>query len=130
MNRPTESRSKIGFLLALMLPIGLSACGAEAGDTAFSEIALPTFSTGRVAQEAPVEVRRLLSDDGDMDLDIPRLDVSPDGRYITDILWNPGDLGVRDLATAESRRVTNNSVAGVFPDGTAFSPDGTPGERG
>ncbi len=50
MNRPTQSRSKIGCLLALTLPMGLAACGAQDSDAAFSEIALPTFSKDRVAQ--------------------------------------------------------------------------------
>ena len=122
MNRPTQSRSKTGCLLTLMLSVGLAACDAPGDDAAFSDIALPTFSKDRVAQEAPVEVRRMLS--GDENLDFQALDASPDGRYVTDILWGTGDLAVRELATGETRRVTNNGGNGGFPEASVFSPDG------
>ena len=122
MNRPTQPRSKIACPLALMLSVGLAACGAQDGDEAFSDIALPRFAKDRVAREAPVEVRRMFS--RDENLDFQALDVSPDGRYVTDILWGTGDLAVRELATGETRRVTNNGGNGGFPEASVFSPDG------
>ena len=124
MKRLTQFRSTIDCLLALMLSVGLAACGAQGAGDAFSDIALPTFSKDRVAQEAPVEVRRMLTDDGEMDLALYRMAPSRDGRYITDIRWNPADLAVRDLATGESRRITNGSAERPHPDGAVFSPDG------
>ena len=69
MNRPTKFRSETGCLIALMLSVGLAACGAQDGDAAFSEIALPTFSKDRVAQEAPVEVRRVFSSAAGLDIE-------------------------------------------------------------
>jgi len=123
MNRATQSRSKISCLLALALPVALAACGAQASDAANSQTAFPTFSKDRVAQEAPVEVRRMLSDDGG-DLDFYALAPSPDGRYVTDIDWSTGNLTVRDLATGETRRVTNNLANGAYPEASVFSPDG------
>ena len=79
MNRRTQTPSKIGCLITLMLSVGLAACGAQDGDAGFSEIALPTFSRDRVAQEAPVEVRRLLSGAGEWGFG--DMSPSPDGRY-------------------------------------------------
>ena len=83
MNCPTQSRSTIGSFLALTLSMGLAACTAEDNDDAFSEIALPTFAKDRVAQEAPVEVRRLLS--GGEDWELGYMAPSADGRYLTDV---------------------------------------------
>jgi len=124
MTRPTQPRRKINRLFALLMPVGLAACGAQDAQDAFSDIALPTFSKDRVAREAPVEVRRVLSGDGELDFE--SLDVSPDGRHVTDIDWNTGDLAIRDLVTGETRPVTNNLSwrNGQYPDGSAFSPDG------
>ena len=121
MNRPAQSRSKIRCLLALTLPLGLLACGAQDSDDAFSEIALPTFSNDRMALEAPVEIRRMLSG-GRLAFGAPV--PSPDGRWVTAIEGR--DLAVRDLVTGETRRVT---VTPEGVDGSAevpvFSPDGS-----
>jgi Tol biopolymer transport system component len=49
--------------------------------------------------------------------------ISPDGRYLTFV--SERNLAVRDLATGESRRLTNLSVgAGEFVELSVFSPDG------
>ena len=110
MNRPTPTRSIIGCLVTLIGAVGLAACGAQDGDAAFSDIALPTFSKDRVAAEAPVEVRRLFSAGripngraNSAELDLVQADVSPDGRYVTDIEWQGGNMLIRDLATGETR---------------------------
>jgi Tol biopolymer transport system component len=53
--------------------------------------------------------------------------ISPDGRYLTFVDWETGDLAVRDLATGEKRRLTNK---GSWNDSEEFalssivSPDG------
>jgi len=50
---------------------------------------------------------------------------SPDGRYLSYGNGETGDLAVRDLATGERRRLTNNpSGMGEFVDSSVFSPDG------
>ncbi len=54
--------------------------------------------------------------------------ISPDGRYLSFVDWDTGDLAVRDLTTGENRRLTNkgtwtenpNEFAGV----SIISPDG------
>jgi Tol biopolymer transport system component len=52
-------------------------------------------------------------------------DVSPDGRYLTDINWDSGDLQVVDLETGNARDLTGQGYGG---DGyawmSAFSTDG------
>jgi Tol biopolymer transport system component len=121
MNGLTQFRSKIGFPLALMFSMGLAACRVQD-----SQAALSTFSTDRVAQEAPVEVRRLLVGEGSLNFN--QLDVSPDGRSATAIDWQTGDVAIRDLATGEMRRVSDNFAAGrnrSFPDQSLFSSDGS-----
>ena len=47
MNRPTQSRSKIGSLFALALPVALAACGAQASDAAISQTVRATLDHGR-----------------------------------------------------------------------------------
>jgi Tol biopolymer transport system component len=48
---------------------------------------------------------------------------SPDGRYLSFVDVETGDLAVRDLATGERRRLTNNRAAGEFAYFSAISPD-------
>ncbi len=55
-------------------------------------------------------------------------EISPDGRYLSFVDWEAGDLAVRDLTTGKNRRLTNK---GPWKDSQAFalysrwSPDGT-----
>lgn len=55
--------------------------------------------------------------------------VAPDGRFLAFIDWDSGDLAIRNLATGENRRLTNNqswdspSHAG-FAEFAKISPDG------
>ena len=52
-------------------------------------------------------------------------DISPDGRYLTHVVWGHGDLAVRDLETGQTRLVTR--FADDNHDGVEFSlwsPDG------
>jgi Tol biopolymer transport system component len=54
--------------------------------------------------------------------------VSPDGRYLSFLDWDTGDLALRDLSTGVNRRLTNNGTSGQFQDfaeESTFSPDGT-----
>jgi len=52
---------------------------------------------------------------------------SPDGRHISEIDWDTGDLAVIDLETGRMRRVTDKGPWGKSPDFaeySVFSPDG------
>jgi len=124
MTHPTQSPSKIGCLLVAWLSVAPAACGAQAGDAASSAVALSTFSKARVAQEAPVEVRRLLA--GNVGWSFETASPSPDGRYLTDIAWGV-DAGSSfiDLETGEETQIPNQDHTGFADTGSAFSPDGS-----
>jgi len=51
---------------------------------------------------------------------------SPDGRYLSFVDWETGDLAVRDLATGENHRLTNKGSwrdSGEYAYFSIFSPD-------
>ena len=53
--------------------------------------------------------------------------VSPDGKYISFVDWNTGDLAVRDLATGEEKRLTDKgpwTKSGAEAFQSRWSPDG------
>lgn len=52
---------------------------------------------------------------------------SPDGRLVTFVDWTTGDVAVHDLATGESRRITDKGTwteNGSWAEWPVFSPDG------
>jgi beta-lactamase regulating signal transducer with metallopeptidase domain/Tol biopolymer transport system component len=52
---------------------------------------------------------------------------SPDGRYLSYIDWDTGDLALRDLTTGKNRRLTNKgswTASSGFVANSTFSPDG------
>lgn len=54
--------------------------------------------------------------------------LSPDGKYVSYVDWETGDLAIRDLSTGTRRRVTANPPfmeAATFAQESAFSPDGS-----
>ena len=51
-------------------------------------------------------------------------DVSRDGRYLSQVNWNSGDLQVVDLQSGEARDLTGQGYAGGYAWTSAFSPDG------
>jgi Tol biopolymer transport system component len=57
--------------------------------------------------------------------------ISPDGRLLTFVDWETGDLAVRDLVAGQSRHLTNKDWKGSWKDApeealwSIFSPDGT-----
>ena len=58
---------------------------------------------------------------------VPYGTVSPDGRYLTFVDWGTGDLAVRDLATGETRRLTDKGTWGEseeYAERSIVSPDG------
>ena len=51
---------------------------------------------------------------------------SPDGRYLSFVDWETGDLAVRDLASDQNRRITNKgswSESEEYAESSAVSPD-------
>jgi hypothetical protein len=59
------------------------------------------------------------------DPDLTTGDISPDGRFFTDIEWSSGDLDVVDLETGEARHLTGQGYdAGGYAWSSAFSTDG------
>jgi Tol biopolymer transport system component len=53
--------------------------------------------------------------------------ISPDGRYISFVDWDTGDLAIQDLTTGEKRRLTNKGPwkkSGDFALYSKWSPDG------
>ncbi len=58
------------------------------------------------------------------DLDFLTGDISPDGRYLSDINWDSGDLELVDLEGGQARRVTAEGYAGGYAWTSAFSTDG------
>ena len=61
----------------------------------------------------------------------PEVDVlggpSPDGRYLSYVDWETGDLAVRDLRTGKNHRLTNKGSwfeSSEFAESSAMSPDG------
>ena len=53
--------------------------------------------------------------------------VSPNGRYLSFVDWDTGDLAVRDLVLGANRRVTNKGswdASGEFAEFSRFSPNG------
>jgi Tol biopolymer transport system component len=55
-------------------------------------------------------------------------EISPDGRYLSFVDWDTGDLAVRDLATGQNRRLTDKGrweESEDFALYSRWSPDGT-----
>ena len=49
---------------------------------------------------------------------------SPDGRLITDIDWDTGDLAVIDLESGQRQRITDKGESDDYAHWSVFSPDG------
>lgn len=97
------------------LLLAVVACGAEAdGSPAPQGLAL-----------AELEARRVWSGSQfNFYVEAP----SPDGRLLTDVDWETGDLAVRDLASGELRRVTDKGpwrTSDDYAGESVFSPDGS-----
>jgi len=55
---------------------------------------------------------------------LPEGSPSPDGRYLTFVDWNTGDLAIREVATGGERHITNLGFDGGFAENSRISPDG------
>jgi Tol biopolymer transport system component len=52
---------------------------------------------------------------------------SPDGKYLSYVDWDTGDLAIRELATGKNRRLTNKGSwkdSQEYAEGSIWSPDG------
>jgi len=58
------------------------------------------------------------------DFDLVSGDISPDGRFLTQVNWASGDLQLLDLTTGDARDLTGQGYAGGYAWTSAFSPDG------
>jgi Tol biopolymer transport system component len=76
------------------------------------------------SQDSSVVLRRIWAGP---DIDSYYLTPSPDGRLVSFADWSTGDLVIRELATGEIRRVTDEGDWGErsgFAEFSVFSPDG------
>lgn len=79
-------------------------------------------TVGCSAAGTTVETRRLWSGDA---LDFATGDISPDGRYFSDVNWASGDLSLVNLETGETKDLTGHGYdAGGYAWTSAFSSDG------
>ena len=67
--------------------------------------------------DAEFKLRQVWSGDG-VDIDGA---VSPDGRYLSFVDWETGDLAIRDLAAGTNRRLTNKGSWTQSPEFALFS---------
>jgi Tol biopolymer transport system component len=98
----------VAYAAAMLLTLGLAGDG------------LPL---GIAAQGPDVVVRRVWSGAG---VDISGTP-SPDGRYLSLVDWETGDLAIREIASGEMRRVTNKESwfkSGEFASYSTIAPDG------
>ncbi len=125
-------RNRPGWLwLCLALPT-VAACGGEGGQVAALAKAFvsgfsvrpPTAAASPQVQDTALVVRRLwIGPEPDFWASTP----SPDGRYVSEVDWNTGDLAVLDLLTGKLRRVTDKGPWDQvieWAEMSAFSPDG------
>jgi Tol biopolymer transport system component len=115
----------------LVLAVALAGCNPESPRTNGEGDLLAAGIPGAVAATAlseqdstPMVVRRLWYHPDNLDF---WGGPSPDGRYLTYVDWESGDLALRDFSGGESRHLTSD---GTLPEGGAFalfstfSPDG------
>jgi Tol biopolymer transport system component len=53
-----------------------------------------------------------------------RMSVSPDGRFVSEMDWDSGDLALIDLQSGERKPVTHKAEYFEFAETSVFSPDG------
>lgn len=118
-------RRLTAFLIFMVLL--LAACRSEPERSAMAQV--PTDSGAATpAAGSPgspdIELRRLWSGS---DFNFFASQPSPDGRWVTEIDWDTGDLAVRDLTTGRLHRVTDKgpwAESGDYAEVARFSPDG------
>ena len=106
--------SRIGLVAVIVL--GAAGCGSDSGGAAIAQ-----------TPQAGIEARRVWASNENHYLNFYTSAPSPDGRYITEVDWETGDLAVIDVGTGEYRHVTNKgpwSKSDDYAEYAVFSPDG------
>jgi Tol biopolymer transport system component len=116
----------------LFLLLGVSmACRGEAEPLRLAgslqaqgaDVAQPQLAD-REASSTLTELRRLWTGE---DFNFYVSSPSPDGRWVTDVDWNTGNLAVRDLKTGQLHHVTDDGSwekSAQYAEVSRFSPDG------
>ena len=112
---PQWRRPLTGFALVLVLTLSLISVGNG-----------PHFGPEEARAEAgsELEAKRIWAD--------PKMtdatgNISPDGRYLSFVDWNTGNLAVRDLDAGQNRALTNTNwddESDAYAGFSIFSPDG------
>jgi len=112
----------------LMLGVWLVAFGGCRGDTEGSasgtEAALAALDSNHRGG-TPSRARRLWAGP---DFNFFASSPSPDGRFVTEIDWNTGDLAVRDLSTGQLHRLTDKGTweqSASYAEVASFTRDGS-----
>lgn len=112
----------------LGLVLSLAGCGSDAGNKALHLVttAARIESQPLLAQQAQegIVIRRVWEGD---EPDFWAATPSPDGRLISEIDWNTGNLAVTDLVSGQLKRVTHYgpwSDTSEWAETSVFSPDG------
>jgi Tol biopolymer transport system component len=119
-----STRTAVALAFAILV---LISCRTSSGQSTGEHRALESAaeSSAASAQDLSVVLRRIWAGPG---IDSYYLSPSPDGRLVSFADWSTGDLTIRDLATGEIRRVTNEgdwSERSGFAEFSVFSPDGS-----
>ena len=117
-------RRLTAFLIFMVLL--LAACRSEPERSAMGQPPADDGAATRAVRSGSldVELRRLWSGS---DFNFFASQPSPDGRWVTEIDWDTGDLAVRDLTTGRLHRVTDKgpwAASGDYAEVARFSPDG------
>jgi peptidoglycan hydrolase-like protein with peptidoglycan-binding domain len=100
----------------------MPACAAEPGDAAAQ---VPGVQNGGIHGDSAIVVRRVFEGTG---LDFYASEPSPDGRFLTEIDWDTGDLAVIDVLARSQRRLTDKGgwdTSSEYAETGVFSPDGS-----
>jgi Tol biopolymer transport system component len=106
------------LLTILAVSLVISGCDTPWPENTFAE---EVSAKSSVVEDTTPRVRRILAKAEDY------ASPSPDGRYMTFVDWSTGDVAMMDVATEESRRVTDKGTwteNGSWAEEPLFSPDG------
>lgn len=106
------------LLTILAVSLVISGCDAPWPGNTFAE---EVSAQSSVVEDTAPRVRRILANAESY------ASPSPDGRYMTFVDWSTGDVAMMEVATEESRRVTDKGTwteNGSWAEEPLFSPDG------
>jgi Tol biopolymer transport system component len=126
LTRRLIMKGQTARLLGLGLVTFLLGCRPDANegrsDLALAGAALETRS--QLAEQNPQDqlvIRRLWEGGRPV---FHRMSVSPDGRFVSEMDWDSGDLALIDLQSGERRQVTDKAEYFEYAETSVFSPDG------